>query len=212
MWQDFIKGAAPLVLVMLLSSCSGLQQVSSEPQVAAEGVQISAAAERAYQEILVELAAEDDSGAVKKLEKFIVRYPDFPGAYTNLAIIYDRQDRSTEALEALAIALSIDSNFAPAHNQVGVIKRRSGEFSAAEQAWKAAIAADPDYSYAWHNLGVLYELYLADLPNALEHYRRYQLLANNNNVPDQQVDRWVADLQRRVGEPARTAKVLGEPQ
>ena len=212
MWQDCIRKLTPAIVIaiaaMLLAACSGLQQLDSQTADAA-ATAVPAAAQRDYQQVLDKLAAEDDRTAIVKLEKFIARYPDYPGAYANLAMVYDRQNRSAEALEALDIAVSIDQDFAPAYNRIGIIKRREGEFEAAEQAWLTAIAADPEYSYAWHNLGILYDLYLGDLPTALEHYERYQLLTLNQE--DKQIDRWVADLQRRLGEPPRTARVGEQP-
>ncbi len=208
MWQDCIKNLAPLMAAILMAGCSGMQQLDNRT-AEADGTAVSSSAQRDYQQVLDRLAVEDDAAATAKLENFIARYPDYPGAYTNLAIVYDRQERSGEALKALEIAVSIDQNFAPAHNQIGVIKRRDGDFAAAEKAWLAALAADPEYSFAWHNLGVLYDLYLGDLPNALEHYERYQLLTVNQE--GQQVDRWIADLQRRIGEPPRTARVGDQP-
>ena len=208
MWQDCIKNLAPVMAMLLMAGCSGMQQLESR-SAAGEDTAVSAGAQRDYQQVLDRLAVEDDAEAMRRLEKFIARYPDFPGAYTNLAIVYDRQERSAEALQALEIAVSIDQNFAPAHNQIGVIKRREGDFAAAEKAWLKAIQADADYSFAWHNLGVLYDLYLGDLPSALEHYERYQALTVNQE--DQQVDRWVADLQRRVGEPPQTARLGEQP-
>ena len=202
MWQDFTK-LASLLAISTLMGCSSLQDMVTT-STAGDELQVSPAAQREYQQVLDRLDADDPQSAMKSLEKFIARYPDYPGAYTTLAIIYSDQDRVAEAMEALSIALSVDADFAPAHNQIGVIKRRDGDFESAKQAWQAAIAADSEYAYAWHNLGVLYDLYLADLPAALQHYQRYQVLAADDA---QQTERWIADLRRRIGKQPRAARL-----
>jgi hypothetical protein len=60
----------------------------------------------------------------------------------------------------------------------------------------------PDYANAWHNLGVLYDMYLQDLAAAVDHYQRYQQLVGS---ADEQTSRWIADLQRRIGDAPKTA-------
>jgi hypothetical protein len=56
---------------------------------------------------------------------------------------------------------------------------------------------------AHYNLGVLNELYLQRLDAALQHFERYQALAGG----DRQVEKWIADLKRRVAANQRTANV-----
>jgi hypothetical protein len=53
----------------------------------------------------------------------------------------------------------------------------------------------PDFREAYLNLGILYELYLGKLPEALAAYRTYQSLLE---APDHRVDGWVMDLERRL--------------
>ena len=55
---------------------------------------------------------------------------------------------------------------------------------------------DKDHWAAWTNLGILYELYLGKLPEALEYYRTYQSMLSE---PDRRVQGWVMDLERRLG-------------
>jgi tetratricopeptide (TPR) repeat protein len=208
MFRDYIRRLIPAAAALLVASCTAVQPLDS-PMAGDEANAVPAAVERDYQQILEQLAAEEDSAAAASLERFIARYPDYPGAYTNLAIVYDRLSRQSDALRALDIAVSIDAGFAPAYNRIGVIKRREGDFVAAEQAWRAAIQADPDYALAWHNLGILHELYLGDSAAALQHYERYQALTPD--AVDPLVARWIADLERRLGDTPRTARVGEQP-
>ena len=48
---------------------------------------------------------------------------------------------------------------------------------------------------AIYNLAILEELYLQDLPSALEHFRHYQSLQTE---PEKKVRGWIKDLERRV--------------
>ena len=105
----------------------------------------------------------------------------------------------------LRSALEVKPNSVQALNRLGLISRQRGQFAEAESAWLAATLADPEYAYSWYNLGVLYDIYLQDLPAALDHYRQYQSVTDSTEQ-DAVVGRWVADLERRIGKPARAAQ------
>ena len=163
-----------------------------------------------YRAALKHMEQKNDEAAASQFEDFVVRHPGYPGAYVNLAIIYDRQNRTDEALWLLEQAIDADPNSVYALNRLGLIKRRQGKFSDAEAAWLTATQADPQYAYAWYNLGVLYDLYLQDLPAALDHYKRYQQLSNAADQ-DRMVNRWITDLERRIGTPAQAAQAREKP-
>jgi tetratricopeptide (TPR) repeat protein len=95
----------------------------------------------------------------------------------------------------------LNSEYAPALNQLGMLLRRNGKFLEAEAAYLKAVTAKPDYALAHYNLGVLNELYLQRLDSALQHFERYQEIVGG----DEQVEKWITDLQRRVAASQRTA-------
>jgi lipoprotein NlpI len=74
--------------------------------------------------------------------------------------------------------------------------RRQGDFASAERQYLACLAAQPDYRPAYLNLGILYELYLGRPGDALDAYRRYQMLAAE---PDPRVTGWMQQIERRSG-------------
>jgi tetratricopeptide (TPR) repeat protein len=84
-----------------------------------------------------------------------------------------------------------------------MLKRRQGDFFAAEAAYMKAVTAQPEYPLAHYNLGVLNELYLQQLDAALQHFERFLELGGE----DKQVEMWVADLKRRISAAQRTANV-----
>jgi tetratricopeptide (TPR) repeat protein len=170
---------------------------------------ISSAAQAAYDDALAAMNGGDDVEAELQLEQFVLAYPDFPGAYVTLAILYERSDRHDEALDALDHALAIDPDHTAANDELGIVLRKLGRFADAEQAYLKAIASDPGYALAHRNLGILLDLYLHRPAEALQHYQRYQELLG---VPDQEVARWIIDLERRVGTNEDAARVAQEEQ
>ena len=84
-----------------------------------------------------------------------------------------------------------------------------GRFAEAEQAYRSALASDPHYALAHYNLGLLYELYQQRHQLAVEHYEQYVALAGDKQAAAE-VGKWIADLRRRLGQPARTARA--EPE
>jgi tetratricopeptide (TPR) repeat protein len=160
------------------------------------GPVVSPLAQVAYDDAIDLLGRGDLVEAELALEQFVLEYPQFPGAYVNLAIVYERDERHDEAMTVLGQALAISPDHAAANNQLGIVLRRQGKFPEAEQAYLRALESDPDYALAHHNLGVLLDLYLHRPAEALQHYQRYQELAVE---PDATVGNWIIDLQRRVG-------------
>jgi len=130
-------------------------------------------------------------------------YPQYPGAYVNLAIIHTNNGDDAAAQAAIEGALALDPNHAAAWNLQGMLYRKNGKFTEAEAAYLKAVTASPDYALAHYNLGVLNELYLQRLETALLHFEQYQSLVGN----DEQVEKWIADLTRRVASNQRTANV-----
>jgi len=104
----------------------------------------------------------------------------------------------TDAETALKAAVQTNPANLQAGNELGIVERRLGKFADAEAAYQRTIAADPTYAPAHLNLGVLYDLYLAEPQKALNEFERYIELAGQNK----QVDGWVVELRKRVGAPA----------
>jgi tetratricopeptide (TPR) repeat protein len=165
--------------------------------------EISPAAQTLFEQAVAAMAAGDFVDAELRFEEFVLQYPGYPGAHVNLAIIHAGNGDDAAALAAVDAALSLDPDHAPALNQQGMLLRRSGNFIEAEAAYLKAVTASPDYALAHYNLGVLNELYLQRLDVALQHFERYQELAGE----DAEVEKWIADLRRRVAANQRTANV-----
>jgi Flp pilus assembly protein TadD len=141
------------------------------------------------------LKAADFSTAQTLLQKVVKLQPELSGPWLNLGQVYVQQGRTGEARDAFERAIFANPANCAAYNQLGVLARLEGRLVEAEQSYLACIDRDPNFPAVHLNLGILYEVYLGRLAPALESYRTYQQLSG---VPDQRVDGWVIDLERRL--------------
>jgi tetratricopeptide (TPR) repeat protein len=215
MWSRHFSDTVALRLTLLgfalaLSACAS---TGSRPQASGAARTEAAAGPRAaevppavltmYEQAAAVMASGDFLDAELRFKEFLLQYPEYPGAHVNLAIIHANNDDDEAARAAIDAALAIDPNYAPALNQLGMLLRRNGNFLEAEAAYLKAVTASPDYALAHYNLGVLNELYLQRLDAALQHFERYQEIVGG----DEQVEKWISDLQRRVAASQRTANM-----
>jgi tetratricopeptide (TPR) repeat protein len=155
--------------------------------------------ERAAQEFaqaVAMLEAGRNTDAELELKQLALAYPEFPGPYFNLGLLYERTGRLKEAQAALQEAITRGLPSAPAHTQLGVVERKLGRFKEAEAAYLDALKIDPGYAPAHLNLGVLCDLYLQQPERALQSFERYMELSGNS---DKRVATWIAELKGRVG-------------
>lgn len=199
-----LRQCTSLVLLAAVLSACAIPGTGTH-SVATDQLLVSPAVQRDYDAAVAALSAGQHKAALRQFEHFVQAYPHSPGAWVNLALVQLTLEQPESALLSVERAVAIDGDYAPALNQLGVIKRQQGDFAAAEQAWLRATEVHPEYAYAWYNLGVLYDLYLQDLPAALEHYQRYQDLSGSAGR-DETVARWIADIENRLGSPPQTAQ------
>ena len=217
MWRPYtnnfkFRHGLTLAATLLMVGCSSMPKMLEGPGAwnTADQIPPSARVAREYDAAVELMESDHNEEAMQRLEVFIVENPQWPGAYVNLAILYDHFERYDDAVNTLSQAISVAPDFLPAYNHMGVIKRRHGDFVGAEQAWQQALQVDQAYSYAWYNLGVLYELYMQDLGKALDHFRRYQEVTDPEEA-DPKVVSWITDLERRIGAPGQSAANLEAP-
>ena len=112
-------------------------------------------------------------------------------------MLYLHREKPALAKQAFEQAIIIDNQDAVAFNNLAIIQRQNGEFKKALFNYYKAINAKPDYANAHLNLGILLDLYLQDLPKALEQYEIYQKLTANS---DEKVKKWIVDIKRRIAD------------
>ena len=129
------------------------------------------------------------------LEKVAASAPLVTAPRIDLGMAYHRQGNLDAAERNLLQALDLNADHPVAHNELGIVYRKTGRFAAAKRHYEAAIAVFPGYHHARRNLAILCDLYLGDYDCALDQYEAY--LAT---VPaDEEASMWVTDLRNRVG-------------
>ena len=204
-----------IAILLLVGACAGsgtpkpadTSPRSSGPTGAADGASVEnpipAAALTLFEQAASSMASGDMLDAELRFKEFLLQYPDYPGAHVNLAIIHASNENDDAARAAIDAALTLEPNHPAALNQMGMLLRRNGKFLEAEAAYLKAVTVSPDYALAHYNLGVLNELYLQRLDQALRHFEAYQAIVGE----DKQVEKWISDLTRRVAANQRTANV-----
>jgi len=152
---------------------------------------------RRYERGLGYMQAGADLRATEIFSALTDDYPGYAGPLVNLGIIHRRNGAADEAGTVLAKAVSVCTDCAAAWNELGILQRQTGLFESAEQSYLRAIEADPAYSLAYLNLGVLYELYQRRLPQALEYYEKF-IATSGDERRVEEVRKWIADLKRRA--------------
>ena len=111
-----------------------------------------------------------------------------------MARIYFNQKKFEQAL--LSVDQSLESNQRNYYtlNLKGVILREQGRFDEAKKVYLAAIDVYPPYPNSHLNLGVLSDIYLGELSQALYQYKIYRKL----NDKDKRVSNWILELERRI--------------
>jgi len=131
--------------------------------------------------------------AEANLEAMLQVRPEIPEAHFNLGWVKQRLNKHAEAIPALEKGLQLKPTELRAYNLIGISQRELGQFAAAETTYRKALAVAPGNDRLHLNLGILYDLYLFQPQQALEHYRQYQAL---QPTPDARVAGWIAVLER----------------
>jgi Flp pilus assembly protein TadD len=200
-----------LVLPYLLVACSGMPEKRPEHVNAqmSQAIDVPEQAAKSFQ-IAINLIADGKlDEAEKALTELTVAYPQLSGPYANLGIIYAKKGDLKKAEDLLKQALVKNEQNADTWNQLGVVYREDGKFKDARQAYERALKINPNMASAYFNLGILLDLYLGDIYNAADNYRKYQALTGNQ---DSSVAGWLVDIDRRLkSEGRQVASDGGQP-
>ena len=151
---------------------------------------------RLFDQAIAAMAAEEYVKAEVLLLEITDDQPELAGPWINLGQAYEALGQPEEARRAFEHAIQANPGNCNAYNELGVLSRQAGDFAGAEANYRACLQVRPDFKDAYLNLGILYELYLGKLEEALGAYKTYQSLAME---PNRKVQGWVVDLERRLG-------------
>lgn len=205
-----IRSFAGCILVLSLLAC----QVSPEPQPAPEPEPVpkpvteveppkpdpptaepSGADNRLDYLAVLEQLKLGEADVVPKLEKLSQESPALEHIFTNIGLVYFKQEKYEKAQTAFERAISQNKSDAVAYNHLGILARIRGEFQKSREHYENAIRINDEYAAAHLNLGILFDIYIQDLEQALTQYQKYQALTNNENKT---IAGWIVDIERRL--------------
>jgi len=194
----FVKWTLLLVIVAFFSvGCGGTgkRQPRTEAAIKAAEANVPGGARKDYDVAIAAMKSGNIARAKNILSNLTQTYPDLAGPHVNLGIIHFRADEIDKAEEAFKQALKINPDSAVSLNHLGIIYRGKGKFAEAKSNYERALDISPNYAYAHLNYGILLDLYLGELDEALDHYQKFQELAPGK---DKEVKNWIIDLERRI--------------
>ena len=96
--------------------------------------------------------------AIDAYKRSIVRNPDDVWSLNNLGSLYIKVGRSEDALGPLARAIELEKKVAIFHNNLGTALEKTGHFTAAAEAYRAALGVESAYGPASTNLSRVEQL------------------------------------------------------
>jgi tetratricopeptide (TPR) repeat protein len=132
---------------------------------------------------------------IRLLEAVADSAPQLSAPRIDLGTAWHRLGDLEEAEKHLKLALEINPEHPIALNEIGIVYRKTARFAEARQSYEAALRVYPGFHFARRNLGVLCDLYLDDLPCALENYEAYMATVNS----DDEAEMWLKNVRFRMG-------------
>ncbi len=191
-----------LFITILLSACSSTPdrtantQADNSPGTALR--QVSDEERDRYQNAVKLLSENRLEQAEKIFFEFTQTRPALAGSYANLAIINLKKGHSEKAEELVKIAVERNPELPQALNLLAYFEQSKGKVKEAEKHYLQAIESKKDYTLAYYNLALLYDIYLQDIDKAIPYYQKYLIMTNHK---DKKTADWLEQLmnQRKGG-------------
>lgn len=183
------------LLLTLLYGCGSTPEKGGSTG-RAQSVPVPPEAQQAYGKVLVSMDNQEWNSAEVLLQDMIVNYPKLLGLKASLGWVYWKGGQTDKAIETLEPLLSNRKLYKPdAFNTLAIIYREQGEFNKAKSVYQKALGIWSNDPQLHKNMGILYDLYLGQSSEALNHYRQAQKLQTKK---DKKLKGWIKDLERRV--------------
>lgn len=192
-----------VALALLLAGCAGTARQPTPTAGAATDDTAAATAEREialFQQAITALNQQQLDRAEADLTAITRTRPELAGPWVNLALLHARKKDFAAAQAYVAKALARNPRLAQAHNVAGYLEAANGNVGKAVAHYQKAIELKADYALAHYNMALLNDIYLHDIPTAVQHYKRYLQLTN---FQDKKTADWVAELERSLAKGER---------
>lgn len=192
----FVREDLYRALIFIGAICLCACQMSpTKSQTESTNAEIPAGAQTLFDSAVAAQREQRWDQAESQFKQLVEKYPQLSGPHLNLALLYAQTQRQELAEVEFKQTLKVNPNNIAAYNQYGVWLRGQSRLTEAEAIYLQAIQRAADNADTHFNLGVLYDLHMGKLPQALVHYQRYIELSGDDKGPARA---WVADLQRRL--------------
>ena len=98
---------------------------------------------------------QDLKDAATALETAVSLGPEHAETHFNLSVVYERENRLSEAFEQIIAALVLEPGDRDAANTDAVICAKMGDSASARRIWSQLVRVAPDYAPARNNLALL---------------------------------------------------------
>ena len=190
---------ALILITLLLGGCASTPQTVNNPESTANpgktAESIAATEIAEYRQAITLLNNNQTNQARDILNTLATKHPELAGPWANLALIDIKNQKYDSAEENAKKAVSRDPNMPQAYSLLGYIAKEKGQFNEAIGYYQQAINADSNYTTAYYNLALIYDVYLQDIPSALKYYSKYLDL---NGHQDKETESIVNDLKEIV--------------
>lgn len=190
----YTKLAISGLLLLFSAGCTTTQPTTQEPnnkrdELSTKSTKIELSV---YTKALIALNNNELDKAQKLFTKMSQLQPDIAESWANLALISVKKSQYQEAQNFVKMTLQKKPKMVEALNLMASLEQRKGNIIAAKSLYQEALTYNPNYSLAHYNLALIYDMYLQDIPNAINHY---QLYLKNTKNKDKQTSEWLAGLQ-----------------
>ena len=186
------------LLLLVLAGCVPPSTPKSTPDSAAGDAAFSTSADtdtELYRQAITALNDSQLEQAESGLKKITKTHPEFAGPWINLALIDIKKNDIAGAEKNLAKALERNPKMPQVYNVLGFVEMSKGNVKKAADNYRQAIALKGDYALAHYNLALLQDTYFQDAKVAVQHYKRYLELTNDQ---DKKTADWVLELERTI--------------
>jgi tetratricopeptide (TPR) repeat protein len=194
----YTKLAISSLLLLSIFSCSTGQSPTQETAKKAD-IQSTKSTKielSVYTNALIALNNNELDKAQRLFTKMSKLQPDIAGSWANLALISVKKEQYKNAEKLIKTALQKNPKMVQALNLMASLEQRKGNIINAKELYQEALTYNPKYALAHYNIALIYDIYLQDIPKAINHYQLYLLNSKNKDV---QTSQWLEGLQANIG-------------